>query len=139
MGIIITNEVEQTDEWRDRHMDRETGQNRNIGYKNQMRQCPSDTGGAVHTAINCVGESGMHQSSGFTQFDQFGYGYGYVSYTRVSTGPSALRFPETGEETGSFGGNPERNSSGAEHRGANTPNPHRRKSSGTFIFVSFRQ
>lgn len=39
MGIIITNEVEQTDEWRDRHMDRqtETGQNRNIGYKNQMR------------------------------------------------------------------------------------------------------
>lgn len=100
MGIIITNEVEQTDEWRDRHMDRqtETGQNRNIGYKNQMRQCPSDTGGAVHTATNCVGERGCANpvdSPSLTSLDTGRY---------VSTGPSALRFPETVQETGSFGG-----------------------------------
>lgn len=131
MGIIITNEVGQTDEWRDRHMDRqtETGQNRNIGYKNQLRQCPSDTGGAVHTAIHCVVERRCTNPVDFPSLDT---GHD-VWYMRVSTGPSALRFPETVQERGRFGGNPEQNSSGAEHRGTNTQNPGKRKSSASLI------
>lgn len=109
----------------------ETGQNRNIGYKNQMRQCPSDTGGAVHTTINYVGERGCTNPVDSPSLTILDTGH-YVSYTRVSTGPSALRFPETVQETRSFGGNPEQNSSGAEHRGT-------KKSSATFISVGFRQ
>lgn len=92
----------RTDRWvEDRHMDRqtETGQNRNIGYKNQMWQCPSDMM-VLFTPPSTV--SGREDAP--IQWIHPVWPGWIQAIMRVSTGPSSLRFPETVQETGSSGG-----------------------------------
>lgn len=84
MGIIITNEVEQTDEWRDRHMTDRQRQDRTgiLVTKFRCDSVPQIRWCCSHRHQLCGGAR-MQQSSGFTQCDQFEYRPLHVVYMCV--------------------------------------------------------